>query len=571
MLGAGALALLARWVTGCGAVDDDSPAGPAGAVRPADLSFVEVTERTGIDFRSVCGGAEKDYILEVNGSGCALFDCDGDGDLDVFFVNGARFADDPAAAGAPPPSDRLYRNDGNWRFTDVTAEAGLLESAWGCGCAVADIDNDGDLDLHVANFGPDALWENDGKGRFRALGAASGVVAPGWGSSSAFVDYDRDGLVDLFVVDYLEFARENVVRRGPGSCEYKGQTILCGPIGLSRVPCVLYRNLGGARFEDVSERAGIARKDGYGLGVAIGDYDRDGWPDIYVASDSTENLLFHNLGDGTFEEIGLDLGVARNDAAVAQAGMGVEFAFVRNAEHEDLFVVNYEDDTNTFYRNESGRYFTEVTAAVGLGAPSLKYLGWACFFADFDLDRDLDLFVAQGHVVPQIDAVTSSAGYRQPNKLFLNDGRGKFADASDASGSGLAVRKCSRGAAYGDLDGDGDLDLVVCEIDDRVTILENVGPPRGHWLGVHALGTRSNRAAIGARITMTSAGETQARRVQSSAGYASHSELTARFGLGTSERVDELRVDWPSGTTEVFAVDGVDRVVRVEEGRGRVP
>jgi hypothetical protein len=533
------------------------------------LAFIERTLEAGVRFHHVCGGREKDYILEVNGGGCALFDYDGDGDLDIFFVNGARFPDDPAGQGAKPPSDALYRNDGRWRFTDVTQAAGLEESAWGCGVAVADIDNDGDLDLYVTNFGPDELWRNNGDGTFTAIGEESGARDTGWGASCAFVDYDRDGLVDLFVVNYLEFDRTRIKPRGPDSCSYKGQQILCGPVGLPQAYSTLYRNLGGNRFEDVSVKAGIRVKSGYGLGVAVGDYDADGWPDIYVAADTTENLLFRNRGDGTFEEVGLRAGVARNDHAVAQAGMGTEFAFVRSARLEDLFVVNYEDDNNTYYRNEGNGFFVETTTEVGLAAPCFKHLGWGVNFCDFDFDGHLDLFVSQGHVVPQVDVVPASPGYLQKNKLFLNDGTGKFRDVSEMAGPGLQVKKSSRGSACGDLDGDGDIDIVINEIDGPATLLECAGPPLGRWLGVRATGTRSNRAAIGAVVRLSAGGREQARRIQSSSGYASHSELTARFGLGGAERVDRLSVEWPSGGAEVFDVDGVDRVITVVEGEGR--
>ncbi|MCZ6791982.1 MAG: CRTAC1 family protein [Planctomycetota bacterium] len=553
---ASALSALAGLLAGC---DPDPP----GALR-----FVERTAGSGVEFVSISGGAEKDYILEVNGGGCALFDYDGDGDLDIFFVNGARFEDDPRAASAPPPSDVLYRNDGDWRFTDVTREAGLEESAWGCGCAVADVDNDGDLDLFVTNYGPDELWLNDGDGTFTRAGEKGGLADEAWGASAAFLDYDRDGLVDLFVVNYLVFDRDRVKPRGPESCRYKGQPILCGPVGLPQGHCVLYRNLGDGRFADVSDAAGITARSGYGLGVAVGDYDRDGWPDVYVAADTSENLLYRNLGDGRFEELGLAAGVARNDVAIAQAGMGVEFAFVRNPDLEDLFVVNYEDDTNTYYANDGDGYFTEVTSAVGLASPCFQYLGWSCFFVDFDFDADLDLFIAQGHVVPQVDAVETSPGYRQKNKLFLNDGGGKFRDGSEAAGPGLQVEKSSRGAAYGDLDGDGDVDLVVNEIDERATLIECRGKPLGHWLGLRLEGSTSNRAAIGAVARVHSGGRIQARRVKSGTGYASHSELTLRFGLGTATRVEEVRVLWPAGGVESFRVDGVDRVVTLREGTG---
>ena len=536
------------------------------------LSFVDRTQSAGVDFDTVCGSFEKDWIAEVNGAGCALFDADGDGDLDIFFVNGARFPDDPKAS-AEKPSDALYRNDGGWSFVDVTDDAGLRESSWGCGVAVADIENDGDLDLFVTNLGADQLWTNDGRGHFTEIGAAAGVDDAGWGSSAAFLDYDRDGLVDLFVVRYLVFDRETTVRRGPGSCNYKGQQILCGPVGFPKVAAILYRNLGDGRFEDVSERTGIAEHACYGLGVAVGDYDRDGWLDVYVASDTTENLLFHNLAGERFKEVGLVSGVALNNEAVAQAGMGVEFVFASSPDREDLFVTNYEDDSNTYYRNDGSGFFTQISSAAGLTTPSWRFLGWSCLFADFDFDRDLDLYIAQGHVVPQAEQIASSPGYDQPNRLLLNDSQAKgrlhWSDASDGSGPGLAVSKSSRGAAYGDLDGDGDLDLVVNEIDARATLLESTGGPRGHWLGVRAVGTRSNRAAIGARVEMEAGGRRDARRVQSSRGYASQSELTLRFGLGGLLAVDRLLVEWPTGKSELFEVPGVDRVLVVTEGKGR--
>jgi hypothetical protein len=531
------------------------------------LSFEDRTGAAGITFEHVCGGKDKDYILEVNGGGVALFDADGDGDLDIFLVNGSRFDQAP---GKDAPRDALYRNEGGWRFTDVTDEAGLREEAWGCGAAVADVENDGDLDLYVTNFGPDELWINDGKGKFTAAGASSGANDPRWGASATFLDFDRDGLVDLFVVNYLEFDRAKISPRGKDSCLYKGQRILCGPVGLPPEHCTLYRNLGGVKFADVSEKAGIrSARPGYGLGVVVLDHDTDGWPDIYVAADTTENLLYHNLGNGTFEEVGMRAGVARNDNAVAQAGMGVDSAFVRDARLEDLLAVNYEDDTNTYYRNDGNGFFTEITHAVGLGAPCFKYLKWGVFFGDLDLDQDLDLFIAHGHVVPQADQIASSFGYRQKNRVYLNDGTGKFLDASEDCGPGLQVKKSSRGAACGDLDGDGDLDIVINDIDERATVLECSGKPLGRWLAVCLVGTRSNRAGIDAVVRLRAGGREQARRLKGGSSYASHSELAARFGLGQEARVEELRVEWPAGGVEVYPVEGVDRMITVTEGQGK--
>ncbi|MBI4606920.1 MAG: CRTAC1 family protein [Planctomycetes bacterium] len=542
----------------------------AGCTGERGLTFVDRTAACGVTFEHVCGGLEKDYILEVNGGGVALFDVDGDSDLDVFFVNGSRFDLKPGEA---PPSDALYRNDGAWRLTDVTDAAGLRESAWGCGCAVADVENDGDLDLYVTNFGPDELWVNDGMGSFAAAGASSGANDPGWGSSATFLDYDRDGLADLFVVNYLHFDRSRVAPRGPGSCNYKGQQILCGPVGFPPAHCTLYRNLGQVKFEDASEEAGIRKAaPGYGLGVVACDYDRDGWEDLYVAADTSENLLYHNLRNGTFEEVGMRAGVARSDHGVAQAGMGTDAAYLRDPRLEDIFVVNYEDDSNTYYRNDGDGFFTEITTQLGLAAPCFKHLGWGAFFADLDLDQDLDIFIAQGHVVPQADQIPSSPGYRQLNKVFRNDGSGRFEDASARCGPGLQVKKSSRGAACGDLDSDGDLDIVVNDIDDRATVLEAAGKPLGHWLAVRCVGVKSNRAAIGAVVRLRAGGREQARRIKSGSSYASHCEILARFGLGAAQKVDELKVEWPSGGAEVFAAGAVDRVLTVTEGSGtRIP
>ncbi len=548
-------------VPGC--TERSSPTG-APASAPA-LRFIDRASPTGIDFRQVCGGSEKDYIVEVNGAGVALFDYDSDGDLDLFFVNGARLDPRP---NEPPPRDRLYRNDGAWKFTDVTDEAGIDESAWGCGVTVADIENDGDFDLYVTNLGPDELWVNQGNGTFRAEGAARGAADPRWGASATFLDYDRDGFVDLFVVNYLVFDRKTTKPRGPESCQYKGQQILCGPVGFPRESCTLYRNTGDGRFEDASERAGIRVAKGcYGLGVVTCDYDRDGWTDIYVSSDTTDNLLFHNLAGERFEEVGIETGVARNDHALQQAGMGVDFGFVRDAELEDLIVVNYEDDTNTYYRADPEGYFFDATTVSGIGC--FKHLGWGAFFADFDLDGHLDVYIAQGHVVPQVDRVPTSPGYRQADRLFLGNGDATFRDVSGEVGPGLEIKKSSRGAAAGDLDGDGDLDVVVSAIDEGPVVLESTGSPRGHWLGVRLRGTRSNRAGIDAVVRVEAGGRVQARRVRAASSYASHAELTQRFGLGSSATVDRLEVAWPGGAIERFDVPGLNRVVDLVEGEGR--
>ncbi len=556
---------------GCTGCTKESPSTASTGSGGAHVSFLDATEKSGVKFFTVCGGKDKDYVVEVNGAGVALLDYDLDADLDIYLVNGSKLSPPYGEGpGDPPPSDALFRNMGDLKFEDVTEAAGLTESGFGCGVAVADYDNDGDPDIFVTQYGPDRLWQNNGDGTFSDVTAQAGVGDPEWGASAAFLDYDRDGWSDLCVVNYLVFNPATVKKRGEDTtCQYKGQLILCGPIGLPTAPCTLYRNRGDGTFEDASDRSGLRSVEpSYGLGIGVLDFDADDWPDIYVANDTRPNFLFRNRGDGTFEEIGMHSGVALNDQAASQAGMGVATVYLRPDAPEDLFVTNYEDDTNTYYRNEGNGFFSEMTSELGLAEPCFKHLGWATFFFDPDLDGDLDLFIAQGHVVAQADAIPSSPGYRQPNKLFLNDGSGRFRDVSSKAGPGLRVEKSSRGAAFGDLDGDGDADIVVNEIDNFATVLENEGKPTNHWLAVRAVGTKSNRDGIGAVVRVKSGGRVQRWRVGSGSTYASQSELTARFGLGSSGRVEELHVRWPTGVEERFAVPGVDRVVKVVEGEG---
>jgi hypothetical protein len=531
----------------------------------AQPQFEDVTARSGIHFRHVSGSPEKDYILEVNGSGVALFDCDGDGDLDIYFANGSKLAFLP---GEKRPQDALYRNDGAWKFTDTTEPAGLGAEGWGFGVAVADVDNDGDLDLYLTRWGPNVLYLNRGDGTFQEAKPSGAEDGGRWGSSASFADFNRDGLVDLYVANYVEFDKDKVKRRGDPSCTYKGVPIFCGPGGLTPAPDSFFINEGRGRFRDATKEWGVSEVPAsYGLGTLVVDVNRDGYPDIVVANDTRRNYCFLNEGGRRFREAGIYLGLAYNDYGVAQASMGLASGDTRGLGLEDIFVTTFEDDTNTLHLASPDGQFTEGTYPAGLGSESYPYLGWGTFFFDADSDGDLDLFVANGHVAPQADSMRSSIGYRQRNQLFLNDGSGKF-DECKGCGAGLEAVKSSRGAACGDLDGDGDPDIVVSNIDDSPTLLENLGLPGHNWVNVRLAGTRSNRSAIGARVRLEAGGRAQVRTIQSGMSYASQCELSARFGLGQGEKVDSLRVDWPSGGSESFSPPAPRTTVTLLEGTG---
>jgi hypothetical protein len=501
-----------------------------------------------------------------------LFDADGDGDLDVYFPNGSTL--DPPR-GTPLARDALYENLGGLRFKDVTVAAGLGDARWSCGASASDVDNDGDLDLFVANYGPDVLYQNRDHGRFEER-ADSGVEDPRWGSSCAFGDVNADGQVDLYVANYLEFDPAKVHRRGDPACTYKGEPVFCGPGGLPASPDSLFINLGGGRFRDASVEWGVRSvAPAYALGVLFADVNRDGYPDVLVANDTMPNYLFLNEGAKRFLEAGLYLGVAYNEYGVPQASMGVTAGDARGVGREDIFITNYEDDVNSYYRAEENGFFTDASWSSGLGEPSYKRLAWGTFFFDADLDGRLDLFVANGHLMPQADRMRSSPGYRQTCQLFRGDGTGRYQEVSSASGEGFQVKRSFRGAAYGDLDGDGDADIVVTAIDDRPLVLENRGPgpdggPRGGWIALRVRGTRSNRDGLGARVRIVAGGRPREHYVRSSSSYASQSEMAARFGLGGGESVERVEVEWPSGLREEFPPPPTGTTTVLVEGSGRL-
>jgi hypothetical protein len=526
--------------------------------------FVDVAEKSGITLMNIHGGAAKDYILEANGNGAAFFDYDNDGDVDALIVNGSTLENfkkggDPLAG--------LYRND-NGRFVDVTGDARLRRNGWGMGACVADYDNDGNSDVYITAFGPNVLFRNNGNGSFSDVTDRARVGDSHWSTGCAFGDYDRDGDVDLYIANYLNFDEKTIRPRGSNDlCRYMGADVFCGPIGLTGQPDVLYRNNGDGTFTDVTEKAGIRDPNYYGFGVLFSDFDNDGWPDIYVANDSQPNLLLHNKKDGTFSEVGLVSGSALNEAGRAQSGMGAAAGDYDGNGYLDIFVTNFARDTNTLYKNLGNMFFVDSTLAAGLGEISLPYLGWGAHLADFDNDGLRDIFVANGHVYPQVDRLNVGQKYLQRKELYRNLGNGKFEEIARNASSDFLTGKSARGSAVADYDDDGDLDILVVNLNSRPSLYRNDADKANHWIGFGLEGTRSNRNAIGARLEIEALGRKQIAEVRSGSSYLSQDDLRVHFGLGKATRVDRGRIRWPNGNTQELGSFDADRYVTVREPR----
>ena len=543
-------------LVGCSADPGPKPSEPAPPAsveeeleRRRNLAFVDLTDRSGIDFLHVSGDPAQRHIVESMSGGAAFLDFDGDDYLDLFLVNATRFDDDQ-----PLPLSRLYRNEASGRagervFSDVTSSAGVGSSGWGMGVAVADYDNDGDTDLLVTHWGPNQLYRNEGDGTFADVGAAAGVTDSAWATSAAFTDLDGDGWLDLYVTNYVEFDASRFEESE--RCQVYGDIDgFCGPVGWASNPDLLYRNRGDGTFADVGTATGIADHRLPGLGVVAGDFDGDGDPDLYVANDKEANQLWRNDGDWHLTEVGVIAGVAYSGDGTAQAGMGVDSGDFDNDGDLDLFVTNFSGDVNTLYQNLGDGLFSDATAAGGLDGRARPLLGWSTAFIDADNDGWQDLFVANGHLYPQLEQQSTSLLYAQPSLLYWNL-VGTF--AYDAPRWGLGIARVSRGAAFGDYDNDGDVDVVVCNLNDNPTLLRNDGGSDRAWLGLDLIGTAANRDAIGTRVIVRSAGLVQTREVKRAYGYQSGHDGRLLFGLGDAEAVEAVEIRWPSGKTAVIA------------------
>jgi len=524
--------------------------------------FENVTQKSGIDFTLTSGSSSKAYILESMSGGLGFIDYDNDGWIDIYLVNGSTLEAERLKNNRA--TDRLYRNNGNGTFTDVTEQARVSDNHWGMGVCVGDVNNDGFEDLYVTNFGPNVLYLNNGDGTFRDFSKESGTDDSSWSSSAAFGDYDKDGDLDLYVSNYLEFDVRNLPQDNP-LCRYRGLKVQCGPRGLTPTAHRFYENQGNGKFVDVTQKSGIGRaRPYYGLGVVWGDYDNDGDLDIFVANDSTPNYLFRNNGNKTFSEVALLAGVALSEEGKEKASMGVDFGDYDNDGDLDLFVTSFSEDYDTLYRNEGNGQFSDVSYAAGIGETTWSYLAWGTQFIDFDLDGWLDLVIANGHVYPEVDGAKLGTNYRQRNLFFRNLKRGKFDEVSNQAGSGFEKAQSSRGLAVGDINNDGQMDLLIANLDAPPSLLLNRNT-LGNWILLRLKGSKSNRSAIGARVWARTGSLVQMREVKSGGSYQSQNDLRVHFGLGSARTIDQLEIRWPGGKVQTMNDVKANQILLVDE------
>ena len=533
---------------------------------PFNAKFVDVAEQAGLRSPVIFGPVDRmDYIIEAMGAGVAFIDYDNDGWLDIFVLSGTR-----REGPVPGATNRLYKNNRDGTFTDVTRQAGLVRQGWAYGVTIGDYNNDGFDDIFVTEWGRNVLYRNNGDGTFTDVTEQSGLATPGrrWSTGCTWVDYDRDGHLDLFVSHYLVFDFEHIPATGiDPACNFKGIPVNCGPRGLRPERCSLYHNNGDGTFTDATKASGIgAAAPGFGLTAVAADFEGTGWPDIYVACDSTASLVFHNQRNGTFAEQGLELGLAVNEDGSEQAGMGVGIGDFDTDGKLDFLKTHFADDTVVLYRNIGRGGFEDVTARAGLGVET-RYVNWGAGIQDFDNDGLPDLFWVTGSVYPEVEKVQPAYPHKTPRVLFRNLGGGKFEELFDAAGPALAELHASRGVAFGDFDNDGDVDILIMNINEPPSLLRNDVTGGNHWLKVKLIGVRSNRSAIGASVIATYGGRRQAQAVVAQSGYLSANDRRLHFGLGSASSA-ALEIQWPSGFHETVKDVPPDRLVTIREGAG---
>jgi len=545
-----------RWTAAVGLVCVGSLSWAA-AQCPIQLS--EVTKATGITFKHTDGSSGKYYIMETVSAGLALFDYDGDQDVDIYFLNGSPL---PGKQSKVPPRNALYRNDGKWKFTDVTDKAGVGDTGYGLGVAVGDYDNDGDPDIYLNNYGPNVMYRNNADGTFVDVTKEAGVGnGHKVGAGACFLDMDGDGDLDLYAANYLAFSSDTHARVQALTTEL----MYAIPRHYRPVPDTLYRNNGDGTFTDVSTDSGVGAHAGWGMGIICSDYDNDGDSDVFVANDVWANYLFQNDGDGHFEEVGLPAGVAYDAGGQAQAGMGVDCADYDNDGWLDFYLTNYQSEQSTLYKNLGIAMFEDVTFVTGAGTGTLNNVTWGNGFVDFDNDGRRDIFVACGHLQDNIEQFDDASTYHQRNILLLNTGNGKFVDVSDECGDGLKVNLSSRGAGFDDLDNDGDIDVVILNSRRQPTILRNDSANENHWIQIRLQGVETNRDGVGARVKVVAGDLTQIDEVHSGRGYQSHYGTRLHFGLGKRDRLDRVEVRWIAGGVDVVRNVEVDQVLNITE------
>ncbi len=535
---------------------------------PFHAHFTDVAEQAGLLAPVIYGGVDrKTYILETVGCGAAFLDYDNDGWLDILVLSGTRLEGNPKEA-----TNRLYKNNRDGSFTDVTDQAGLRRTGWVSAVAIGDFNNDGFDDLFITYWGQNVLYRNNGDGTFTDITEKAGLLHAGtkWGSGCTFIDYNRDGLLDLCVANYLQFDFASVPKPGETTnCTWKGVPVNCGPRGLPPGSVALYRNNGNGTFTDVTAASGVAKAKGsYPMTAVAADFDNDGWPDLYIACDSTPSFLLRNNHDGTFTDIGVEAGVALNEDGMEQAGMGAGIGDYNLDGNLDIFKTHFTDDTNVLYRNDGKGNFEDVTIRAGLGVET-RFIGWGAGMVDLDNDGNPDLFLVTGNVYPELEKRVASYPLMTPRVIFRNLGGGKFEELIEQAGPGIAAPHTSRGCAFGDFDNDGDMDVLIINLNEPPSLLRNDVSGKGHWLKVKLVGVKSNRTAIGARVIARYGGKQQAQAVLSQSSFYSVNDLRLHFGLGSAVSAD-LEIIWPNGGKETLSKVAADQLVIIKEGLGIV-